>query len=97
MKRMGPTGAGPICATEYNKWHGQNLTTKKVRGLLGSHPSPCLLRTRLCRTGAASSTVQSSGGLQGLNFTNADFLHVDAPFVAGTDAGEPRVIQLLMF
>jgi len=72
---MGPTGAGPICATEYNKWHDQNLTSKKVRGLLGSHPFPCLLRTRLCRTGAAGSTVQSSGGLQGLNFTNADFLH----------------------
>jgi hypothetical protein len=95
---MGPTGAGPICATEYNKWHDQNLTSKKVRGLLGSHPFPCLLRTRLCRTGAAGSTVQSSGGLQGLNFTNADFLHGGTLLSwPATAADEPRVIQLLVF
>jgi hypothetical protein len=82
---MGPTEAGPICA-EYKTYLSlqmarPELTTKKVRGLLWSLLYPYLLRTRLCRTGAASSTVKSSGGLQCLYFTNADFLHLDAPFV----------------
>lgn len=48
----------------------------------------------LCVTAAV---IRTRCSLQGLDFANADLLHGDAPFVPGTDANEPRVIQLLMF